>query len=844
MALVRLRDNQTNTPSGRNVSPPPPTPSRQTAPRPNTVEKQIISSVRPFSHQSARDVEKRLPERQLLSRYRHVYAGKGGWFVSRTTSTPQINLANGLNNNSGKYLDVYRKELILRLSRDIFENKKHLLDKDRIVSNRVIGDRGEDGNKEVTNSSLYDDRRPKTVPDQVMRTTSNLNQGNVTKSNSKTESIEENSSTVAVVSRPLKRAESEVGVDNGNNRESTDTTNDCHNQGSSTKEISQNIEEIDVKTGIDCGAGVTPTKSEIDHNNKRDFNDGLEGSPVVKTQQHFHTDGKVDSKDCDNYFITSFKRAHTIIGTVRTKDNNSSIEDGVNERGSTQTGVNKQLVEQEQCLSQVNVAKDGPNNELPADRKNNEIIDSEVLEENVNNVIKNDRVKSAKNRRGKNTSKYALGEIELNVLRQRSFVKTSSQSNMKDIQHRSFSRGALKRSGKFIPRRMSQEALLAINETRKEMGMDKTDGDGLIPEENSNNNHQHQESISNTVVSNQPAEFVEGGLLNKECADRLDTNSVLVKEESHFNSGVVDKLSGRGDNNKNYMRVPPLDGRNTPPPTEQLVDSRGVTHQLSGQPSYESFNSVMDSSNKCSSGGDLSSKSQHFPRRKHDSKLQKHKLQVSSSEDMKLQLKLSAKNKGKGHLSTEATPVSRDLKLTSMSEETKQNSGRFSFNLSKEQGYNRHGSKRYFNNSSNIKTSKDTSNGISNPSSSVFLNSPRTKFPHLKLSSFSQEDLRKTGNVTTRSRNSSRKLSSAAEIPGESEDKLAPLKPKKLPGWKVNGPTLLTKEKSFQITPPGWDVRYKDLYGEKNHVDFNDDTPEEVKERAIEKCSDWIIKYM
>ena len=53
---------------------------------------------------------------------------------------------------------------------------------------------------------------------------------------------------------------------------------------------------------------------------------------------------------------------------------------------------------------------------------------------------------------------------------------------------------------------------------------------------------------------------------------------------------------------------------------------------------------------------------------------------------------------------------------------------------------------------------------------------------------------------------------------------------------------LLTREQSFQITPFGYDSRIADMPVVVPEVE--DDTPNEVKAQAIEKCSEWMKKYM
>ncbi len=53
-------------------------------------------------------------------------------------------------------------------------------------------------------------------------------------------------------------------------------------------------------------------------------------------------------------------------------------------------------------------------------------------------------------------------------------------------------------------------------------------------------------------------------------------------------------------------------------------------------------------------------------------------------------------------------------------------------------------------------------------------------------------------------------------------------------------PKGLKRDPSFHITPVGYDCRYQDPPRTKT----NDDTPDEVKAKAVEKCSDWINRYL
>lgn len=50
------------------------------------------------------------------------------------------------------------------------------------------------------------------------------------------------------------------------------------------------------------------------------------------------------------------------------------------------------------------------------------------------------------------------------------------------------------------------------------------------------------------------------------------------------------------------------------------------------------------------------------------------------------------------------------------------------------------------------------------------------------------------------------------------------------------------REQTFEITPPGFDVRYSDI---RDQAFANlDDTPEEVKDKAVKKCAEWINRYL
>ena len=60
------------------------------------------------------------------------------------------------------------------------------------------------------------------------------------------------------------------------------------------------------------------------------------------------------------------------------------------------------------------------------------------------------------------------------------------------------------------------------------------------------------------------------------------------------------------------------------------------------------------------------------------------------------------------------------------------------------------------------------------------------------------------------------------------------------PSNKAVVPSQWKRENTFEITPAGYDSRFEDI---RTREDL-DETPEEVKQRAIAKCSDWIKKYM
>ena len=126
--------NEATLQNARGAGNPPGTTSTARLSTSNSSNRPISTSSRGYSITS----KKSLPEKQLLSRYRHVYAGKGGWFQGRSGTSANANYTSGTNS---RHLDVYRKELIMKLSKDIFENSKQkLTSADYVVSNKVAGD--------------------------------------------------------------------------------------------------------------------------------------------------------------------------------------------------------------------------------------------------------------------------------------------------------------------------------------------------------------------------------------------------------------------------------------------------------------------------------------------------------------------------------------------------------------------------------------------------------------------------------------------------------------------------------------------------------------------------------
>lgn len=307
------------------------------------------------------------------------------------------------------------------------------------------------------------------------------------------------------------------------------------------------------------------------------------------------------------------------------------------------------------------------------------------------------------------------------------------------------------------------------------------------------------------------------------------------------------------------------------PPTEKPVEKADI--KLTRPPLQENSNESfgMDSNRTRSSGNkNQSTKGGKSGRRNASSR----KLDVISGDIIREQLKKTALSKKSKKLkSTEATAISPELDLMPLTSLDKgaPDSARFSFNLSQDRQSPR-GNGRYLSPTMGGRIASNgghNNNGISsfnhnNASTSqtnVFNNvsaSSRTKLPNLKLASHSHESILTSENggipVTPRSKKSAGSLGfnkignqHLKNDVHESEDSLGPLNFKTIQNFNkfpIGRPLALTKEKSFQITPPGWDVRYRDIYGTKVNVDFCDDTPEEVKERAIEKCSDWVIKYM
>ncbi len=51
------------------------------------------------------------------------------------------------------------------------------------------------------------------------------------------------------------------------------------------------------------------------------------------------------------------------------------------------------------------------------------------------------------------------------------------------------------------------------------------------------------------------------------------------------------------------------------------------------------------------------------------------------------------------------------------------------------------------------------------------------------------------------------------------------------------------REQTFEITPPGFDVRFRDMVEHAGHPVDPDQPPADVTQQAVQKCSEWLNKY-
>lgn len=478
---------------------------------------------RPYSQSTAR--VSKLPERQLLSRYRHVYAGKGGWFVSRTSLTPPVNFNRSQNS---QHLDVYRKELILRLSKDIFESARPTLNKNNVVSNQVIGDQ-----RGTLSGSLIHGTTP--VEGQSLVS----NSEDVSSDYSNNNPHEKAGIGFTSDNLPSERRYIHSGKTarrNNDNNIYNEQDPENNNLKSGSLDINKGINESDITKGIGVAqqnANRSNTKVNNNGNSYRENSIDNDTHNIPQKDSVLLVSGELNTSENDNCFITAFKRSHTIIGTIHPEDikqqNNHNLSQDTNQNKNThksnqlevnkQDGISKDSGSNERKGKQniglhrekLSNTYNGENgNGISANRQSGVIYEQKVQEEediyqlnlsgvntqhsgeefvadsgDKNNTLgynnnttefpdySNSTTENRK-RHKKHRKQHAslLGEIEFNVLRQRSFVKVPSKMAAIELAGRQYTRGALTRAGKFLPTRMSQEALLAISETRKEMGID------------------------------------------------------------------------------------------------------------------------------------------------------------------------------------------------------------------------------------------------------------------------------------------------------------------------------------------------------------------------------------
>lgn len=798
-----------------------------------------------------------LPEKQLLSRYRHVYAGKGGWFQGRTSFTPQSNYAPG---QSGGHLDVYRKELIMKLSKDIFESSKSkIASADFVVSNKVAGERenvhaattqlGEGVRKDIT--SVDDDnplpiksarvQHQRAAPSFTATASYQPRQGRSTAygtdatrgGGSVTTARANHSATVA--SRNRMRISLRAGIDSSNNNTRHDAGIQQQQQAvrlNATSAAGYNRSSTGVKSTptIDSLTSLRHTAAEV--NAKR-----AEESPhvaahpsqeqIIRQSNPNRADEKKSHNDPENnYACNTLNGSNSILleesletQRIAKRLSESRIEeqiDYVNEtqeinneqesgfhydksgteleskRLSKDSEANREAIE-EQELRQDNTASRDQHSSTKT-----RIVTDENNSQEIATHKHELKLKSGKSRKSRESKEHAkqklqpednlldsiLGEIQFNVLRQRSFIRLPKKVAAKVLETE---RLATRHENGFEPRQLlsrmslSQEARDALQETRKEMRLENdVDLDKFdLRKLNSRGNKRPTSPEPCYSSCDDNASDNNNNSDTSLPPTRLQTSTTMMSRAASKRSGKA-----RGGVHANGTAAQSRSNNNNRKLDIPLVLYNGDSY------SRERFNQTIE---------------------------QGHQQKVTA---------------GGSRSSTVATPIT-DL-IPAMPKQQQDGYQRYSTHMSRDTPR------------ANQKTPNNKQRNVTSSSGNALL-TPRS---HPTTGAGTGNDTKTAASAMAKKGNTSYTLPLKTGAAAAEETTLRRENDSLKSDWESQYRAMskygLVTEKSFQITPPGWDERYKDL-ARKNNYNIKPEPPVDValaqmKEQAIEKCSDWLQK--
>ena len=788
----------------------------------------ISTSSRSFSISSKNSS---LPEKQLLSRYRHVYAGKGGWFQGRSSFTPQSNYSAGQN---GRQLDVYRKELILRLSKDIFESSKSkIASADFVVSNKVAGDSTHDVIRDATQkgddtalgmTSVNDDnplpsksarvQREEIIPHVTSRSekyrpskftynglsstrhyrnpsgglknsmTLNLRAGNTSSALETNNCTQQryNAASAAAGYRPttvVVAARDTSGIDVERTSTARQEANDDETQHGRCGELSQ---------------GSAPLK-QTDQKEKLSPNQiesSLAHCPALNGSNAIHLDG-LESRNIASTLgdsnvavqINYANQARHING-----EQNGIQQSGIHkDKGRTEGRESKCLIQEDSQELKPFIA-DGTKGhfqqgQTPADINNNQLAakDSGKHGSQTKSAKKDKSTGKDKLESGKNEEKLLdniLGEIQFNVLRQRSFIR--------------------------VPKKAAKVAN-ALETAR------------LTSDVSADNGVESHRLLSRMSFS-------------KEARDAL----LETRKEMHLEQDVdldkfnIRKLHSRGNKRPSSPRlVTPPPPRQQPPPARSSSSSGSsaipaAPHVITARESPRKHSSTKLLRQDAEKPG-----KQGFTRNNSTGRLEVPILLLDRGDGDKEKSPQCAEPRPQLTRRTSdsrSTDVSTTIDLVAaIPREQQESYMRYSTNMSRD-------TPRANQRAVNTKTTKATPGALLTPRAHV--NSD-------KQNGFLAQKPKVSYTVPLKSgvehNPSDVKSGLTAAVGAES------IKSDWESQYRATSKYGLATEKSFQITPPGWDERYKDLAAKNNNVKQEKEADwslADVKKEAIEKCSDWL----